>query len=245
MLFGKKKEKTPPLPDFSQLVVDVHSHILPGLDDGSKSFEDSAEIIKGLISLGYKKVITTPHNQADLYINTPNIIAARLNELQDYLVTQNINIEIEAASEYFFDYEFLSKIRNKELLTFGNNYVLFELSTILPPVNFETLVFEMQMAGYRPVLAHPERYSYWHRNFDYYSELNDKGVLLQVNLHSFHPQIAPPIRNTAEKLAQNKLVSLAGSDTHSYSNIEILRSLYTNPNVYKLLNENKLLNSQL
>lgn len=244
MFWKRKKENTPILSDYSVLGVDLHSHLLPGLDDGARTMEDSLQIIAGLQSLGYRKIITTPHNQADFYVNPPEKILASLKTVRQALKENQIDIEIEAASEYYFDYDFLHKIQKKELLTFGNNYVLFELSPTLPPVNFESIVFELQVAGYRPVLAHPERYGYFHGPGKY-RELTEKGILLQVNISSLSSHIASNIRNAAIKIVQENLASFAGSDTHNMANISIMKDLLSSPHVYRLLDSGVLMNAGL
>jgi len=244
-MFWKKKSKVEPLENYSAIGVDLHSHLLPGIDDGAQTIADSINMIKGLIDLGYKKIITTPHSQADYFVNSNEKILNSLKELKDHLKIANINVEIEAAAEYFFDYEFLDRIKRKELLTFGNNYILFELSTISPPVNFEVVVFEMINMGYRPILAHPERYTYWHKNIDLFKSFIDKGLLLQINIHSLSGFMASNIRNFAEKLIQEDLVSFAGSDTHDINNISILRGLLSNEHICHLVRSGYLMNNLL
>lgn len=244
MLWSRKKETAEPLKDLSAIGVDLHSHLLPALDDGSQEMHETVRMLTGLKELGYRKVITTPHNQADYYENPSEIILAKLDVVRKHLSNIGFDIEIEAASEYYFDYKFLDRIRRKELLTFGDNYVLFELSPTLKPMNFETIVFEMQMAGYRPVLAHPERYGYFHHK-EAYHELSDKGILLQMNIHSLSSSISAPIRKAAISLIEDELVTFAGSDTHSYQNIQIIQSLFGNHHLIKLVNSERLFNHVL
>lgn len=244
MFWKRNKDSSEPLNDLSLIGVDMHSHILPGLDDGAQEMYETVHMLTGLKELGYHKIITTPHNQADFFENPTKKILAKLDEVRNHIAKIGFDIEIEAASEYYFDYKILENIRKKELLTFGNNYLLFELSPTLPPMNFETIVFEMQMAGYRPVMAHPERYGYFHAPGKY-RELTEKGIMMQINIHSLSQMAPPPIRKATENLIKEELVTFAGSDTHSYQNIEIMNRLLSNPYLIRLVNSGLLFNKEL
>jgi len=157
LIFFKKifhKEQFPII-DFSVFKTDMHSHLIPGIDDGSQSLEQSIEIIRAFKSLGYQKIITTPHIMCDYYKNTPEIIWGGLEKLRAELTRLNISIEIEAAAEYNLDDGLEKIIDDKQLLTFGNNHVLFELPFMQEPQNFQEIVFKFQTHGYKPILAHP------------------------------------------------------------------------------------------
>lgn len=244
MLWGKKKEKQEALADFSLIGVDLHSHLLPGIDDGAQDMSDTIQLLSELKALGYHKAITTPHNQADFFENPSDKIRMKLDDVRNHIAKIGLDFEIEAASEYYLDYKFRERIKNKDLLTFGDNYVLFELSPTMKPMNFETLIFEMQMAGYRPVLAHPERYGYFYGKGQY-QELTDKGILLQVNISSLSPFVASPVRKAAESIIKDELVTFAGSDTHSIQNIHILKNQLTNPILITLIRSERLFNHTL
>jgi len=242
----KKKKKPIVYPfDFTDLVTDVHSHLIPGIDDGAKSLDDSISLILGLQSLGYKKIITTPHVMSDYYKNDKEIILTGLSRLKEALKLHKIDVDIEAAAEYYLDEHFEKLIDQKELLTFGKDMVLFELSFFEEPKVLDNIIFKLQLEGYTPVLAHPERYSYWHRSMDKYEKLIDKGVLFQANLGSFSGNYGPEVMKVAEKMVENNWLSLLGSDTHHMMHIQLFQSLKTNPFIHRLLNENKLLNSTL
>lgn len=121
---------------------DIHSHLLPGLDDGVQSFEDAEEIILRFIKAGYKKLITTPHIMSDAYRNTPEGIRARLAELKEYLKSKNIGIEIEAAAEYYLDEVFIKHVEtDQELLTFGKRLLLFETNFMTEPLQLKEFIF--------------------------------------------------------------------------------------------------------
>ena len=200
-LFGKifkKEEKLPPI-DLSVFKTDIHSHLIPGIDDGSKDLNDSLNMLKKFESLGFQKVITTPHVMCDFYKNTPENIREGKVNVQKALKEHNINIQFEAAAEYNLDDGLSEKIESKTILKLQDNYVLFELPFLSEPPNLQEIVFAFQTAGYRPILAHPERYGYWYNSFDKYQELRDKGILLQLNLLSLTGHYSPETRKVAEK----------------------------------------------
>lgn len=223
----------------------MHSHLIPGIDDGSQSLEQSIEIIRAFKSLGYQKVITTPHIMCDYYKNTPEIILSGLEKLRAELTRLNISIEIEAAAEYNLDDGLEKIIDDKQLLTFGNNHVLFELPFMQEPQNFQEIVFKFQTQGYKPILAHPERYSYWYKNFEKYEELKAKGILLQLNLLSLTGHYSPETKKIAERMVDAGLVDLVGTDCHKIEHLAILEK-HANSKYFNLLaNNNELVNRDI
>src|SRR5690554_2759519 len=157
-IFGQKNKA--PF-DISALKVDMHSHLIPGIDDGSQSMDHTIGMLLRFVELGYEKVITTPHIMRDYYFNTPETILSGLVEVRAEVKRLDIPIEIDAAAEYFFDEYFLHLIDNEKLLTFGNNEVLFEFSFAAKPNNIDELIFKLKTKGYQPVLAHFERYMFF------------------------------------------------------------------------------------
>jgi tyrosine-protein phosphatase YwqE len=242
--FFKKKENLTPA-DLSQLQVDIHSHLIPGIDDGAKTIEDSIRLLQRFAELGFKKVITTPHVMSDFYRNTPDIILSGLDKLKNELAKQNLSITIEAAAEYYLDYELEKKIELKELLTLGGKYVLFELPFVTAPDNLYKVIFDMQTNGYIPILAHPERYSYWYRSFDTYYELKEKGVLFQLNTISLTGHYSPETKKIAERMIDENLIDFVGSDCHHLHHLEILNQARTLKHFHKVLESGKLKNSSL
>jgi tyrosine-protein phosphatase YwqE len=244
-IFGKKPKQSEPR-DLSALVTDVHSHLIPGIDDGAKSLEESLQLIQGLQQMGYKKIITTPHIMYDYYRNDSEIILSGLERVREAVKLNKLDIEVDAAAEYYLDDHFEKLIANKDLLTFGKNLVLFELSFFEEPKLMDKLIFDMQLNGYKPVLAHPARYTYMHKdNFSRYHELFDKGVLFQVNLGSIAGNYGPEVSKAAQYLADNNMIALLGSDTHHIMHIQMFSVLKTNPLINRLLDEGQLLNSSL
>lgn len=219
-LFNKKKD---PVFNFSTIGTDMHSHILPGIDDGAKNINDSILLAKRFKALGFKKLIATPHIMADYFRNTPDTIHKALNILREGLLQNNIDLQVEAAAEYYLDETFENKIAKKEVLTFGKNYLLFELSYINSPHNLFEVIAKMQDAGYQPVLAHPERYPYFHNSIESYQQIKEKGCLLQLNTISLTGYYGKGAKQTAEELIDNYCVNFLGSDMHHLRHADALK----------------------
>lgn len=243
-IFGRK-EKVLTEADMSAIKTDVHSHFIPGIDDGSKSLEESLELIAEMEKMGYTKVITTPHIMSDYYRNTPEIILGGLDSVRNALVKAGSKMQIEAAAEYYIDYDFQEKIKEKKLLTFGDNYVLFEMPFIGEPQILNTVIFDMQMAGYKPVLAHVERYQFWHNDYEKIQSMRDKGVLLQLNLNSLSGHYSIPTRKLAEKMIDENMYDFLGSDCHNMNHIGLINHTRTMEYLHKIIKYDGLLNKNL
>lgn len=240
-----RKEKPLPPADVSKLYTDVHSHLIPAIDDGSKSLEDSIEMIKTFKEMGYSKIITTPHVMSDFYKNTPETILGGMEIVKAELEKQKIDITLEAAAEYYLDENLEQKIHDGTLLTFGDNYVLFELPFMSEPPNLASFIFELQTNGYKAVLAHPERYGFWYKDFDKYHELVDKGVLLQLNILSLVGHYGPEAQSIAEKMIDEGLISFLGSDCHNTMHQKGIEIARTKKYFHKLVESGKLKNKEL
>lgn len=227
------------------LQTDIHSHLIPGIDDGSKTMDESVYLVKSLYEMGYRKLITTPHIMTDYYKNTPEIILSGLDKLREKLQQENIDIEIEAAAEYMLDDGFEEKLMNGKLLTFGSNYVLVEMSYMVEPINLASLLFEMQMQGYKVVLAHPERYNYWHGQFNKYQEMKDRNVFLQMNINSLTGWYSEASRKIAEKLISEDMIQFLGSDLHNENYLNELKKSRHFAQLQSLLENPKILNRTL
>ena len=224
-MFDFLKRKKDFLIELLPIVTDLHSHILPGIDDGSPDIETSLQLIKGIHALGIRKSIATPHIISDLYRNTPEIINAALAEVKLACEAENIDIEISAAAEYMLDDYFLHLLRQPEpLLTLHNNYILTEQSFATPTENLHHIAFEIITVGYKPIMAHPERYHFYHQNYDAYRKLKDMGFLLQVNLLSLVGYYGKPVYKAAKYLFENNLADLVGTDMHHERHLEALQN---------------------
>jgi tyrosine-protein phosphatase YwqE len=229
--------------DFSVLKTDIHSHFIPGIDDGSPDMETTISLIKEMQGLGFKKVITTPHVMSDFYKNSSDIILKGLTDIRSELKVQNINMEIEAAAEYYIDYEFEQKIGKEKFLTFGDNYILVELSFMEASKNLFDIIFKLQLEEYKVVLAHPERYAFF--TMDDYEELVNRGVLLQINWLSIIGYYSPQIEQKTKDLIAADMVSFIGSDCHNMNHAELYKKCQTKKAWHDLNNSSKLLNNTL
>jgi len=244
-LFSKSKPRRQPF-DFSILNADMHSHLLPGIDDGAEDMEDSLKLIRGMRELGYKKLITTPHVMWDMYKNTPQIIREKLSEVSEAVRNAGIDVEIDAAAEYFLDEHVEELLRNKErLLTIRDNMVLTEFSIAFPSMNIKELLFEMEMQGYQPIIAHPERYVYLERNKSFYTELKDIGCLFQLNILSLSGHYGRSVTELAHYLLKNNFYNLLGTDLHHAGHLEGLQAIEIPDIVQKLIDSGQLINSRL
>ena len=236
------------MPDLSFLGADMHSHLLPGIDDGLLELEQTVEFVKDLQQLGYKKLICTPHILADLYPNTPDTILPKLAMVRAALAEAEIDVEVEAAAEYMIDHEFTELIaysKKEDLLTIGGDYILVEMSFLSPFPNVEKVIFDLRMLGLIPILAHPERYSYYHKQFDKYDYFKELGCKLQVNLLSLSGGYGPQVKKTAERLFENQMVDFLGTDMHHERHLAMLKKLATVKDFYQLVTGAQLLNKTL
>lgn len=193
----------------------MHCHVLPGIDDGAENIEDSLVLIKGLQSMGIHSAIATPHIISDTWPNTRETIQAAHEILQNALQVNKINFKLNFAAEYLMDDQFFSLIQKGEkLLTLKDNIILTEFSFAAAPENLEQMIFLILTAGYKPILAHPERYSYFHHNFKIYDRLVELGFMLQVNLSSFAGYYGPGAKKAAEYIYKNDLLNFLGTDVH-------------------------------
>lgn len=231
-LFKPQKVK----PDLSFIGVDMHSHLLPGLDDGLKHIDETVAFVKELHELGYQKLVCTPHILSDLYPNSPDTILPKLDVVRKVLQQENIPVQIHAAAEYMVDPDFESYIKTgKQLLTFGKNFILIEMSYMAPSPNIEQVIFELRMKGLQPVLAHPERYNFYHHDFSKYERLVDLGCLLQINLLSLQGYYGKRIKMAAEKFVKNKMVDLLGTDMHHINHLAAVKELASAKEFYKMV----------
>ncbi|MFA5781584.1 MAG: CpsB/CapC family capsule biosynthesis tyrosine phosphatase [Bacteroidales bacterium] len=240
-----KSDKLEQPVDLSLISTDMHSHLIPGIDDGAQTIEESIDLIRSLYNLGYKKIVTTPHVMLEYAKNTPAIIHSGLEKLKTAVAEAQIPMSIEAAAEYMLDDGFAKKFRSGELLTFGKKYVLIELSVFIPPDSLFQTIFDLKLDGFNPVLAHPERYFYWHYNFEHYVSLKDREILFQINLPSLSAYYSPEVKKITEKLIDNNMVDFIGTDLHSNASIIQIEKCRYFKYLEKLVNSGKLLNKTL
>jgi tyrosine-protein phosphatase YwqE len=204
---------------------DMHNHLLPGIDDGSQDVEDSIKFIKTLYRLGYRQLICTPHILSELYPNTRQTIEPAYNLLKQRLVEENIDIELKFAAEFMVNVDFEDIIKQDQLLPFGDKYLLIEMSYLAPSPNIKSVIFDLIMKGYKPIMAHPERYGFYHNKLEKFDEFIESGCLLQLNLLSLTGFYGKGVKKAAEHFINEKMVSFAGTDLHHRGHLDMLQTL--------------------
>ena len=227
------------------LRVDLHSHFIPAIDDGSQSMEESMALLKGMAALGYKKVITSPHIMVDAYKNTPEIIKSGLRDVRQQLAVEKIEIEIDAAAEYYLDDGFLPLLEKGDLMPINGEYLLFETSYISKPLQLEEMIFEIGAAGYTPIMAHPERYRYIKNPEKEYTRLKDLGVKFQVNLNSFGGHYGKSATSLVEFIHGQGMIDFLGSDVHHIKQVNTLSDVFVSEVYSDIFRKNKILNDLL
>ncbi len=243
MLFFKNKKH---IPDYSLLRTDMHSHLLPGIDDGSPDMVTSLKLIRGMLGLGYAKLITTPHVMGDMYPNSRDMILQKLDELREAVRAEGIQVELYAGAEYFLD-DFVARLlkTNEPLLTISGNLVLTEFSLAWKPHGIKEILFEMQMQGYQPVIAHPERYIYLQHNKEFYEELREIGCLFQLNMLALTGHYGKSVQELAQYLLKNNYYDLIGTDLHHAAHLETFHNPSLSHKVQKIVQSGKLRNPEL
>ncbi len=200
--------------------VDIHSHVLPGIDDGAKNIKDSQFLLESMLNLGFKKCITSPHTMANVYNNTIETINNAKETVNKELPDLAKKLDLKAASEYYIDENFIENFKSNPLLTIKDNFVLVEMSFLNPPIQLHDYLFELQLAGYQPILAHPERYTFYHSNFAAFEKLKKMGLKFQLNLLSSVGYYGPDVSKTSDKLLKEGFIDFVGSDIHHKQHID-------------------------
>lgn len=222
-LFSKKVFLKEQFTDF----VDIHNHILPGIDDGASTVDDSLELLLKFSEMGITNFIATPHVMNDYYPNTPETIKEALATLKNALRSKGLtNFKISAAAEYMMDQAFLELIEREKLLCLNKNFVLVEMSYFQAPINLNEILFKLQTQQYKPVLAHPERYIYFHsKKMERYQELKQRGCFFQLNALSLVGHYGKNIQEAAFNLLDQGLIDFVGTDTHQLRHLEKINTL--------------------
>jgi protein-tyrosine phosphatase len=246
-MFSIFKKKRTNSVDLSALGTDMHSHLLPGIDDGSPDDATSLTLVKGLQQLGYRQFITTPHIMWDVHKNDVSSITKAHGQLQQALQGDGVTIPIRAAAEYYLD-EHFDRLLSKDipLLTVKDNWVLVEFSFVTTPMNVKEKLFELQIKGYKPILAHPERYNYLVSQKKWYDELKEAGCYFQLNLLSLTGYYGKIPNELAQYLVKKKYIDLLGTDLHHERHLDALRSSSSlMDGVKSLLDSGNILNASL
>lgn len=232
--------------DFSRLGADMHSHLLPGLDDGVQTMDEALEVIEALSRLGYTRLVTTPHVMADRYPNSADTIRERCREVQEAVRKAKLPVELWAAAEYYLDEQFGPLLEKGDLLPLDKGRrLLFELSFHHAPLALPQMIFDLQTKGYTPVLAHPERYPYFHQKLDEYQALRNAGCLFQINILSITGHYGLDVQQAAHMLLRHKLVNYLGSDVHRLAHVRTLSAALRSGHLEKTLRQHSFANTEL
>jgi tyrosine-protein phosphatase YwqE len=231
--------------NYSEIAVDFHSHLIPNVDDGSKSIEETLEILQFLKKIGYQKIITTPHIMSDGFDNNSKGLKESYIKIKEQC---EAIIPFELAAEYYIDESFEKLIENDDILSFGDKYVLIETSMNYEFPIFKECIFKLLNKGYNPILAHPERYSfiYNERNaLKIYESLSDLGIYFQLNLFSLLGIYNEKVKKTAEMLIEKNLIDFVSSDIHSSKQLHYFEEISKNKFLQKLIDSQILENKKL
>jgi len=197
-------------------MIDIHSHILPNVDDGSKTFEDSIEMARIASEWGYRKIVATPHYISEKYTSRYKENLEIIKLLNKRLINNNIDVEILLGTEVYFDMNIFAFLKKGEIGTINNSkYMLIETSVYNSPLGFDDYLFRLQQAGYKIIIAHPERYLHWTDKIEYIQELFNRNIYFQMNMGSLNGNYGSKVKKNAERLLDNNLIHLVGFDGHS------------------------------
>jgi tyrosine-protein phosphatase YwqE len=213
---------------------DVHSHILPGVDHGSQSLEQSLEMLRAEAEMGVKRVILTSHVTAITFENTRETLTDAFLKLKDAVTDEGLDMELFLSAEYRMDEYFDKEYAADHLIPMPGNHILLENSFQQELMNLDDLMFDLQVKGFRTILAHPERYPYYSRRHKRYEQLHNAGARFQVNILSFTGYFGEEARDSALWLAKNGYIDYLGSDMHNVKHAHIIMH-YLNSKEWKKL----------
>ena len=220
--FFSKKEF---LVDHLDGFIDIHNHILPGIDDGAKTIEDSIALIKGFGEFGVANFICTPHIMHNFYDNTPKTVKQSYKTLKKELKENNLkNVGLSYAAEHMIDDNFEHILERGKILPLNSNHLLIEMSYLQPSINFDTAIKAIIKQQLFPVFAHPERYQYLNQDFKKYEVLKLQNIKFQLNMLSIGGYYGKDVQKTAYKLLDNELYDFIGSDVHNSQHLNALRT---------------------
>ncbi|WP_437920208.1 tyrosine-protein phosphatase [Sphingobacterium sp. LRF_L2] len=246
-MFGSKKNdvKIKVLGKLAFLEVDMHNHLIPAIDDGSQSVEQSLRLVEGLKHLGFKKFICTPHIMAGVHPNTKGTIGKACVQLQQALKAKDLKVDIVPSAEHMVDEGLLSSMAKNDLCVMPGGYVLIEMSYLAESAAIFKVIYDLQLMGYKPILAHPERYNYYHYNFETYKKIKDTGCLLQLNLLSISRYYGSHVKDAAHTLLKAGMYDFVGTDTHHDKHLAALQEIVSRYPIRELLSNCPIRNASL
>ena len=217
-------KKSSPEPARLFYKTDIHCHLVPGIDDGAVTQEEGAALVERERQWGIEHIICTPHITEDTFENTPDIISPAFSKLKAAVEAQGTDISLDYSAEHRLSPFFFSELEKGHIKPFPNNYLLVENSFLQETWNMDQVIYDLAIKGYKPVLAHPERYQYYISNRDRYMQLHRSGLLFQINLLSLAGYYGKTQKQTAEWLIEKEMVDFLGSDMHSERHAEAIES---------------------
>ena len=237
-----------PINNLHELQFDMHCHLLPGIDDGPESIEESLSIIQAMVAVGYQGAICTSHIFPEVYDNKADDMLRGVDSLQSVLDENNINFTLHASAEYMVDRQFIELAKAKKLLAFGKkDYVVIETGFTQENPYFDEAIYEMQYAGYCPILAHPERYLYLSqsKSIEQFEKIIDKGIELQINLFSLMGLYGRLSKEVAKILLKNNFIQWIGTDIHRSQHISLLEKANDLKTLSNSMRDNPIQNKYL
>lgn len=244
-LFKRSTNQHESIGKLAWIGVDMHNHILPGIDDGSESVEQSLKLIQGLRDLGIQKSISTPHIMHGVHDNTPATIQEAHAKLKQAITDNGVKFDLQYAAEYMIDDRLEELVHNGNLCALPNRHVLIEMSYLAESKALFQTIKDIQEKGYQPILAHPERYNYYHQNFKVYKEIKDAGCLLQLNLLSISRYYGEPVKSIALTLIKSGMYDLVGTDMHHDKHLHALKIIAAKYDTFDLLKDNPIKNATI
>lgn len=222
---------------FPRGFTDIHSHLLPGLDDGAPDIQETMLMLRRMQKLGIHRYVFTPHVMHGVWNNTSEEIQRCLEDVRLALIPEaGDELELRAAAEYMLDEGFTDLLSEKDLLPVTDNFILVEISFMAPPFNLHEVLAKIHLAGYRPILAHPERYFYLHNDLDKYERLKAAGCYFQLNLLSLTNWYGSDVKKIASALLERDWYDFIGSDVHHQRHIDKLEDLTSRKGFWKKIN---------
>lgn len=212
---------------------DIHCHLVPGVDDGASTPQESVELIKEMKKWGIKRIIASPHVTQNTFENSIDTIEPAMAELKHELSAQAVEIDIDHSAEYRIDELFMRRLEEPGLMMLPDDYILIENSFMQEPWNLSQLVFDLQVRGLRPILAHPERYSYYYNKKERYDELHQAGLAFQINLLSLAGAYGKAEQKVAQYLISKGYVDFIGSDIHNMRHIDAINAYLLTKQAHK------------
>lgn len=206
---------------------DMHCHLVPGIDDGQKDADNAAKLVGRQREWGFERVFATPHVTQDTFENTPLTINEAFGRLKQAVAERGVDVVLDHSAEYRMDGFFQAQLAAGNVTPFPNGYLLVENSFVQEAWNLDGTLFDLKLRGFKPILAHPERYSYYFPNRERYKQLKDAGTLFQVNLLSLAGYYGKEVRKIAETLIENDWVDFIGTDMHHDRHCEAIDSYLT------------------